>query len=270
MSWSDWVLANELNLRLGFFVGVFVVIALWEISLPRRRLSIPKAARWGSNLALVVLNSLVLRLLFPAAALGAAVYAQENSWGLFNRIEIPAVLAVVVSVVLLDLVIYLQHVMVHHVPVFWRFHRVHHVDLDYDLTTGTRFHTLEMIFSMLIKFGVIVLLGPPLVAVVIFEVILNVTAMFNHGNIYLPPKIDRVLRLFIVTPDMHRVHHSVHPALTNSNFGFSLPWWDRMFGTYRDQPLESHADMQIGLMAFRNPAQTNRLDGMLLIPFKSG
>ncbi len=220
-------------------------------------------------MALVVLNSLVLRFLFPAAAVGAALYAEEKGWGLFNQFDLPDLLSVVICVVVLDLVIYLQHVMVHYVPVFWRLHRVHHADLDYDLTTGTRFHTLEMILSMLIKFAVIILLGPPLVAVVIFEVVLNITAMFNHGNVYIPEKVDRLLRLFVITPDMHRVHHSVHPALTNSNFGFSLPWWDRLFGTYRAQPLESHTDMQIGLPDFRNPKQVSRLDGMLLIPFKS-
>ncbi len=220
-------------------------------------------------MALVVLNSLVLRFLFPAAAVGAALYAEEKGWGLFNQFDLPDLLSVVICVVVLDLVIYLQHVMVHYVPVFWRLHRVHHADLDYDLTTGTRFHTLEMILSMLIKFAVIILLGPPLVAVVIFEVVLNITAMFNHGNVYIPEKVDRLLRLFVITPDMHRVHHSVHPALTNSNFGFSLPWWDRLFGTYRAQPLESHTDMQIGLPDFRNPKQVSRLDGMSLIPFKS-
>ncbi len=269
MNLSDWILANELAVRLGFFFGVFILIALWEILLPRRRLSIPKATRWLSNMTLVVLNSLVLRLLFPVAAVGAAIYAEEKAWGLFNQFNIPDLLSVVICVVVLDLAIYLQHLMVHHVPVFWRLHRVHHADLDYDLTTGTRFHTLEMILSMLIKFAVIALLGPPLVAVVIFEVVLNITAMFNHGNVYIAEKIDRVLRLFVVTPDMHRVHHSVHPALTHSNFGFSLPWWDRLFGTYRAQPLEGHTEMQIGLPDYRNPQQANRLDGMLMMPFKS-
>ena len=263
------MLENELPIRLSFFLGVFVLMALWEILSPRRQLTISKAKRWTSNIALIVLNSIVLRLLFPTAAVGVGVLVQQKGWGLFNQFELPSVLEVIICVVVLDLVIYAQHVMVHYVPLFWRLHRVHHADLDYDLTTGTRFHTLEIILSMLIKFATIALLGPPIVAVVIFEVVLNATAMFNHGNVYLPVKIDRWLRLFLVTPDMHRVHHSVYPELTNSNFGFSLPWWDRLFGTYHAQPRESHTEMTIGLPDYRNPQQVSRLDGMLMIPFKS-
>jgi len=167
------------------------------------------------------------------------------------------------------LIIYLQHIMVHAIPLLWRLHRVHHADLDYDVTTGARFHTLEIIFSMLIKFATIMLLGPSVIAVIIFEIMLNATAMFNHGNIYIPRKFDRILRLLIVTPDMHRVHHSVHEPLINSNFGFSLPWWDRMFGTYIAQPLESHEEMTIGLNEFRDPKQVERLPGMLMMPFES-
>jgi sterol desaturase/sphingolipid hydroxylase (fatty acid hydroxylase superfamily) len=269
MNWSNWVLENELPIRLSFFIGVFVLMALWEIASPRRQLTISKAKRWTSNIGLVVLNSVVIRLLFPTAAVGVSILAQENDWGLFNQFELPGALEVILCVIALDFVIYLQHVMVHFVPLFWRLHRVHHADLDYDLTTGSRFHTLEIILSMLIKFATIAILGPPLVAVVIFEVLLNATAMFNHGNVYLPVKIDRVLRLFVVTPDMHRVHHSIQPAFTNSNFGFSLPWWDRLFGTYRAQPPQPHTEMQIGLPDYRHPQQVNRLDGMLMIPFKS-
>ncbi len=268
MNWSNWILANEMAIRLGFFSGIFALMAIWEIFSPRRRLSISKAARWASNLALVVLNSIVLRLIFPTAAVGVSIVVQQKGWGLFNQFELPAAISVILCVIALDFVIYLQHVMVHYVPLFWRLHRVHHADLDYDLTTGSRFHTLEIILSMLIKLTTIALLGPPAVAVLIFEVVLNVTAMFNHANVYIPEKVDRVLRLFLVTPDMHRVHHSVHPALTNSNFGFSLPWWDRLFGTYRAQPLESHTDMQIGLPDYRNAKQVSRLDGMLMIPFQ--
>jgi len=269
MNWSNWVLENELVIRLSFFFGVFALVAIWEIVLPRRKLTVSKARRWVSNLGLVVINSVVLRLLFPAAAVGASFYAQQQGWGLFNLIDLPNLLEIIVCVVLLDLVIYLQHVMVHHVPLLWRLHRVHHADLDYDLTTGSRFHTLEIIFSMLVKIITVFLLGPPVVAVIIFEVVLNAMAMFNHGNAYLSLKVDRWLRLILVTPDMHRVHHSVVPKYTHSNFGFSLPWWDRLFGTYRAQPPEPHTEMTIGLPDYRHPQQVSRLDGMLMIPFKS-
>ncbi|MCU7923070.1 MAG: sterol desaturase family protein, partial [Candidatus Thiodiazotropha sp. (ex Dulcina madagascariensis)] len=231
MGWSDWILGNELPIRLGFFFGVFAVMALWEILSPRRKLAVSKGVRWANNLGLIFLNTLVLRLLFPTAAVGMAILAQKQGWGLLNYVELPFILSAVIAVVAMDFVIYLQHVMVHAIPILWRLHRVHHADLDYDVTTGARFHTLEIILSMLIKLATIMLLGPPVVAVVIFEVLLNATAMFNHGNIYIAEKIDRVLRLFIVTPDMHRVHHSVHAPLANSNFGFNLPWWDRLFGT---------------------------------------
>ena len=269
MSWSEWVLENEQSIRLSFFIGVFVVIAIWEIVLPRRLPSISKAKRWFNNISLVVLNTVVIRLLFPTAAVGVSIGVQQKNWGLFNQFELPLALEVVLCVIVLDLVIYLQHVMMHFVPLFWRLHRVHHADPDYDLTTGTRFHTLEIVFSMLIKFAAIVLLGPPLIAALIFEVVLTATAMFNHGNVYLPEKIDRVLRLLLVTPDMHRVHHSIQPAFTHSNFGFSLPWWDRLFGTYRPQPPDSHTEMEIGLPDYCHPEQVSRLDQMLMIPFKS-
>ena len=267
MNWNEWILGHELPIRLGFFFGVFALMAVWEVLAPRRALTVSKAGRWGSNLALVFLNSLVLRLLFPVAAVGVAALAQGRGWGLLHYYEVSFLPAVVIAVIALDFVIYLQHVMVHAIPLFWRLHRVHHADLDYDVTTGARFHTLEIILSMLIKFATILVLGPPLVAVVIFEVLLNATAMFNHGNVYIPAGIDRVLRLFVVTPDMHRVHHSVHAPLVNSNFGFNLPWWDRIFGTYVAQPPEGHLEMEIGLEEFRDPKQVDRLPGMLLFPF---
>jgi sterol desaturase/sphingolipid hydroxylase (fatty acid hydroxylase superfamily) len=267
VNWHDWILGNELPIRLSFFFAIFAVIALWEILSPRRELTVSKGLRWVNNLALVFLNSLILRFLFPAAAVGVALVAQQQGWGLLNYYELPFGFSVVIAVVTMDFVIYLQHVMVHALPVLWRLHRVHHADLDYDVTTGARFHTLEIILSMLIKFTTIMVLGPPVVAVVIFEVLLNATAMFNHGNIYIPEKIDRVLRLFVVTPDMHRVHHSVHAPLANSNFGFNLPWWDRLFGTYVAQPPEGHTQMEIGLDNFRDPKQVERLPGMLMLPF---
>lgn len=262
------VLANEPAMRLASFVAVFAVIGLWEIAAPRRVLTASKAQRWTSNLGIVVLNSVLLRLAFPLAAAGMAAFAAANGWGLLNHFPVPLWLAVPIAVMAMDFVIWLQHVMVHAVPALWRLHRVHHADLDYDVTTGARFHPIEIGLSMLIKFATIAVLGPPVVAVVIFEVLLNATAMFNHGNIRIPVGVDRVLRRLVVTPDMHRVHHSVEDDETNSNFGFSLPWWDRMFGTYRAQPRAGHAGMTIGIRGHRNPREVARLDGMLLLPFR--
>ncbi len=267
VNFNDFILSNEMPIRLGFFLGVFGVMALWEVISPRRQLQTSKAVRWANNLGLVFFNSFVLRLVFPAAAVGMAVFASEQGWGLFNYIEAPFWLAVLASVVILDFFIWLQHVMVHAVPVLWRLHRVHHADLDFDVTTGARFHTLEILLSMLIKFAVIMLLGPPVLAVVVFEVLLNATAMFNHGNVSLPGSLDRVLRWFVVTPDMHRVHHSVEDDEANSNFGFSLPWWDRLFGTYRNQPRAGHEGMIIGIHTYRATKQASWLPGMLALPF---
>ncbi len=267
MNWHNWILVNELPIRLGFFFGIFALMAVWEIFAPRRTLTVPKTVRWTNNLGLVVFNSLILRLLFPVAAVGVALFAEQHGWGLLNYYETLFPLAILIAVVAMDFVIWLQHVMVHAIPLLWRLHRVHHADLDFDVTTGVRFHTLEIILSMLIKFATILLLGPPVVAVVIFEVLLNATAMFNHGNIRLPLQVDRILRWIIITPDMHRVHHSVEDDETNSNFGFNLPWWDRLFGTYRDQPRETHEKMTIGIHKYRDPKQVNRLPEMLLLPF---
>ena len=268
MNFEQFVLANEPAIRLGFFFAVFAIVALWELAAPRRALTVSKALRWSSNLGLVVINTMVIRLLFPLAAVGVAAFASENGWGVLNHFQVPVMIAVPLAVIAMDLVIWLQHVMVHAVPLLWRLHRVHHADLDYDLTTGARFHPLEIILSMLIKFATISVLGPPVVAVVIFEVLLNATAMFNHANIRLPQALDRALRWVLVTPDMHRVHHSIEDDETNSNFGFSLTWWDRLFGTYREQARAGQIGMTIGIRDFTNPQQVDRLDGMLLLPFK--
>jgi sterol desaturase/sphingolipid hydroxylase (fatty acid hydroxylase superfamily) len=268
MSFEQFVLTNEPAIRLGFFLSIFAIVALWEVFAPRRALTVSKLLRWSSNLGLVVLNTVVLRLIFPLAAVGLAAFAAANGWGVLNHFEVPFWVAVPLAVIAMDFVIWLQHVMVHAVPALWRLHRVHHADLDYDLTTGARFHPLEIILSMLIKFATIVVLGPSVLAVLIFEVLLNGTAMFNHGNIRLPQAVDRVLRWFVVTPDMHRVHHSIEDDETNSNFGFNLPWWDRLFGTYRDQPRAGHLGMTIGIRDFTDPRQVDRLDGMLWLPFK--
>ena len=268
MNFEQFVLGHEPSIRLAFFLGIFGLVALWELAAPRRALTVSKVLRWSSNLGLVALNTVLLRLLFPLAGAGLAAFTAEHGWGLLNHFQAPAALAIPLAVVAMDFVIWLQHVMVHAVPALWRLHRVHHADLDYDVTTGARFHPIEIILSMLIKFATIVVLGPPVVAVVIFEVLLNATAMFNHGNIRLPAGLDRVLRLIVVTPDMHRVHHSVEDDETNSNFGFNLPWWDRLFGTYRDQPRAGHVGMAIGIRGYSNPNEVDRLDGMLVLPFR--
>ena len=267
MRFDEFVMQNEPAIRLGFFFGIFVLMAVWELAAPRRALTISKVLRWTNNIGLVFINTIVLRLLFPAGAIGVAAFAADNGWGLLNYYSLPPVIAVLLSVVAMDLVIYLQHVLVHAIPVLWRLHRVHHADLDYDLTTGSRFHSLEIILSMLIKFATIIVLGPPIVAVVIFEVVLNGMAMFNHANIKLPLSLDRVLRLLLVTPDMHRVHHSVEDNEANSNYGFNLAIWDRLFGTYIAQPRGGHEGMTIGIHKYRDPEQVNKLPGMLLLPF---
>ena len=269
-AWENWTLAHEGLIRLGGFVGALVAMGLWETLAPARRPTLPRLTHWANNLGLVLLNGLLLKLLLPVTALGAALFAQRHGWGLFNHFAAPPWLALVASVVIMDLVIWLQHVMVHAVPVLWRLHRVHHADPDYDVTTGVRFHPLEILLSMGIKIATVLLLGPPLLAVVAFEVLLNVMAMFNHGNVRLPARLDRVLRWLLVTPDMHRVHHSVADDEANSNFGFNLSWWDRLFGTYRDQPRDGHLGMRIGIRKFRDPRTVSWLPGMLLLPFRGG
>ena len=260
------ILAHESIVRLSIFLGVLVLMALWELLAPRRALSARKPLRWLSNLALVGLNTVVLRVLIPLGAVGMALLAEEQSWGLLNILTLPAWLAIVLSVVALDFVIYLQHVLFHAVPTLWRLHMVHHADLDFDVTTGVRFHTLEMLLSMGIKLAAVILLGAPALAVLIFEVLLNATSMFSHGNVRLPYWLDQGLRLLVVTPEMHRVHHSINPAETNSNFGFNLPWWDYLLGTYRAQPAEGHEGMTIGLSQFRDD-RVEQLHWMLALPF---
>ncbi len=264
---NAYVMQHELAIRLACFLGVFGSMALWELAAPRRRLTVSKSLRWANNLALVALNSVLLRALFPAAAVGMAAFAARQGWGLFNYSAVPLWMAMPVSVVLLDFVIYLQHVMFHAVPLLWRLHRVHHADLDFDVTTGARFHPVEIVLSMLIKAAAILILGPPVVAVVIFEVLLNATSMFNHGNVRMPPALERALRLLLVTPDMHRVHHSIEEDETNSNFAFNLSVWDRLFGTYRGQPRAGHEGMTIGISTFREIKRCVWLPGILALPF---
>ena len=263
---TETVFANEPAIRLGFFLGIFALMVLWEFLAPRRTPAMSRWLRWPSNLAIVALNTLLLRIVFPAAAVGLALIGEQRDWGLLNNLGAPTWAAIALSVLLLDLAIYGQHVMFHAVPALWRLHRMHHADLDFDVTTGARFHPIEILLSLGIKLAVVAALGAPALGVLIFEVILNATSMFNHGNVRMAPRLDRVLRCFVVTPDMHRVHHSVIPRETNSNFGFSLPWWDRLLGTYRAQPAAGHQGMTIGIEQFRAP-RDQRLDRMLAQPF---
>jgi len=259
--------STEAAIRLVSFASVFAVMARWELWAPRRKLRVAKPWRWTSNLGLVAINTFVVRVVLPTGAVGIADLAYDRSWGLFNNVAIREWAAIVLSVILLDLAIYLQHVMFHAVPILWRLHMVHHADLDFDVSTGLRFHTVEIALSMGIKAAVIILLGAPALAVLLFEVLLNATSMFTHANARLPRWLDRVLRLVLVTPEMHRVHHSDIPEETNSNFGFNAPWWDYLFGTYRAQPAEGHDAMTIGLAQFRNEQQVDRLPGILALPF---
>lgn len=257
---------DELTIRLGFFFGIFLIMALWEMAAPKRSLSLSKTLRWSNNLALLVFNSFLLRLFFPMAAVGFALQADQIGWGLFNWFETGFWPTVIASIVLLDFAIYWQHRLFHQIPLLWRLHRVHHADLDYDVTTATRFHPIEILLSMLIKWGAILLIGAPVEAVITFEIILNGCAMFNHGNVRLYRPVDRLLRLIVVTPDMHRVHHSVVRAEHDSNFGFNLSVWDRLFGSYIDQPKAGHEGMTIGIDRFRDPV-SQRLDRLILMPF---
>lgn len=268
MAFEEFLLSNESGIRLGFFVGMFVLVGSWELVAPRRALSVSKALRWANNLGLTVLNTIILRAVYPAAAVGVAAFAAANGWGVLNHFQVPTGLAVPLAVVTLDFLIWLQHVMFHAVPALWRLHRVHHADLDYDLTTGSRFHPIEMVLSMTLKIAAVALLGPPVVAVVLFEVLLSAGAMFNHGNVRLPARVDRALRWFIVTPDMHRVHHSVEDDETNSNFGFNLSVWDRLMGTYRAEPRAGQLGMTIGIRDQTAPADVVHALGMLVMPFR--
>jgi sterol desaturase/sphingolipid hydroxylase (fatty acid hydroxylase superfamily) len=264
---SELMFAHEPLIRLGAFGGVFAAMAIWEVLGPRRKQAIGRGLRWPNNLGMVLVDTLLVRLVFPATAVGLALVAEAYAWGLFHSIALPAWVGVVSSVILLDLAVYFQHVLFHAVPALWRLHRMHHADLEFDVTTGLRFHPIEILLSMMIKLAVVAALGAPTIAVLIFEVLLNATSMFNHSNIRMPLPLDRVLRWFVVTPDMHRVHHSIVSRETNSNFGFNLPWWDRLFGTYRAQPAAGHEAMTIGIEQFRDPREL-RLDRMLLQPFR--
>jgi len=248
---EQFVLNNERIIRLGAFFGIFAVMALYEVIAGKRPLKAPKGRRWLINLGITFLNTAIIRVLFFAGAMGTAIWAATKGWGLFNNIDIPPLIEGLICVAVLDLLIYTQHVVFHHVKPLWRLHMMHHTDLDLDVTSGSRFHPIEIVMSMIIKIAAVAALGAPAWSVVVFEVILNGLAMFNHSNVRLPLALDRILRKVIVTPDMHRVHHSVIIRELNANFGFNLSIWDRIFGTYIPQPRMGHQDMTIGLANFR-------------------
>jgi sterol desaturase/sphingolipid hydroxylase (fatty acid hydroxylase superfamily) len=261
------LIGNEPAIRLGIFASAFVLIALWELVGPRRALTAPKTVRWTNNVGLAVVNIFFVRVLFPSAAVGIAILADERGVGLLNAFPVPYPVAMILSLLALDLMMYLVHLMFHAVPALWRMHRVHHADIDFDLTTGVRFHPIQIVLSVPIKFAVIFVLGPPVLAVLVFEALFNAVLVFSHANIRIPTGVDRVLRWFIVTPDAHRVHHSLDATETNSNFGLALTWWDRLFGTYRAEPAAGHERMTIGVEQFRT-RRDSWLDRLLLQPFR--
>ncbi len=267
---ADWLLSNEPAVRLGAFVGVLLMFMGLEAVKPRRPRTRPILGRWFANLTIAGLSTLALRLLFLLAsvtAVGLAALASQRGWGLFNAVDLPFWVDVLIAFLILDMAIYFQHRAFHHVPGLWRVHQVHHADLDIDASSGVRFHPVEIVLSMLIKFAIILIIGAPALAVLIFEIMLNGTSVFNHANLKLPASLDRLLRWLVVTPDMHRVHHSVHRDETDSNFGFNLPWWDRLFGSYRAQPRDGHQAMTLGLPNLRSDADQS-LPALLFRPFQ--
>jgi sterol desaturase/sphingolipid hydroxylase (fatty acid hydroxylase superfamily) len=266
-SFTNFVMEFEMQIRLSAFFGMLVGMAAWEWAAPKLPQVLPRVRRWPANLGIVVLNTVLVRMLFPVLPVGVAAVAEARGWGLFALADLPVWMPFLASLLVLDLAIYAQHVMFHKVPWLWRLHRMHHADTAFDVTTGARFHPIEILLSIVIKMAVVVAIGAPPAAVVVFEVVLNATAMFNHANLRLPVGVDQVLRLFVVTPDMHRVHHSIVRRETDSNYGFNVPWWDRLFGTYIAQPDAGHDGMVIGLEKFRTPLD-QRLDKMLLQPLR--
>ena len=261
---TDLIIAQEGALRLGCFLGIMLIVLGCERASPRRLITASRR-RWFVNLGLIVIDTAVLRLLLPAAMVGAALFAAERGWGFFNHIAAPLWLATVVVIVILDLGVWAQHVAMHKIAPLWRLHRVHHTDTEVDVTTGVRFHPLEILLSLAYKGALVIVLGAPPIAVLAFEIILNASSLFSHGNVRLPLGVDRLLRWVVVTPDMHRVHHSIVRAETDSNYGFNLSLWDRLFGTYRPRPAAGHEGMTIGLPTFRSPGE-QRLSQLLLQP----
>ena len=266
---ESWLLQNESNLRLTAFVVVFFAIAIWEWLSPKRKRLKSLTTRWVTNLSLMIINTLLIRVFFPMAAVGIALIINEQQIGLLNIIEIHPIAAVMLSVIHLDCAIYWQHRLMHKIPLLWRLHRVHHADPEFDVTTGLRFHPFEIAISMIYKTLIIALLGAPVLAVLIFELLLNAGSLFNHGNINLTAKVDSALKRVIVTPDMHRIHHSTDAIESNRNFGFALSWWDHLFGSYQSTPNVAHEEMPIGLDEYRDPKHAVFLTGVLSIPFNN-
>jgi sterol desaturase/sphingolipid hydroxylase (fatty acid hydroxylase superfamily) len=259
---------NNTYLRLGIFIGILLLMACLEFLFPRRTLTQPKSQRWRTNLSLVVIDIIALRLLGPISALAAAEFTMQQSWGLLPRFPLPYFVDVIIGIILLDLAIYWQHVFSHKIPLLWRLHRVHHADRDFDVTTGIRFHPIEIVLSIFYKCIIIFLLGPVVLSIILFEIILNASALFNHANVKIPTGLDKWLRLIIVTPDMHRVHHSSIPHETNSNYGFCLSVWDKIFHSYNAQPTLCHQQMQIGLTQYQTE-KPSQLTWCLMLPFSS-
>jgi len=261
------IIDNEVSIRLFFFFGIFVIMAILESIFTKRELLLSKNKRWLNNISLVFLNTIIIRILFPTATIGISIYAHNNGIGLFNILELTITSTIMLSVILMDLIIYWQHRLFHTINFFWKFHQVHHSDMDYDVTTGFRFHPIEIIFSMIIKFIFIFILGVPVIAIICFEVLLSAFAIFNHSNIHIPKKIDTFLRFFIVTPDMHRIHHSIYNKELNSNYGFNISLWDRLFKSYIHKPKKDYTKMTIGLSTLQDENKTVSLLNILKIPF---
>lgn len=259
-------MAIEDMVRVSLYLSVLFVMATWELLAPRRALTASKCCRWAGNLTIVMLNTAIARLFFMGGVVVTAAMAQQRGWGLFNLVEGPAWLEVGLALGALDFIIYWQHQVFHGVPILWRFHMMHHSDLDLDVTSGVRFHPVEIIISTMVKAAAVLALGAAPLAVVVFEIVLNGTSLFNHSNVKMPLSLDRLLRWFVVTPDMHRIHHSTDPRETNSNYGFNVPWWDRLFGTYCAEPALGQTGMQIGLEHLGPPVCLN-LFMMLRFPF---
>lgn len=257
------------GIRLGLFLLVFLTLALAELAWPRRQLAVKRSQRWTANIGLSMLNSLATRVLLPIAGVGSALWAQENGWGLFNRLDWSNWAELLLFLLLFDFTIYWQHRLFHAVPLLWRFHRVHHTDEDYDLTTGSRFHPVSILISAVLKIGLVILLGASAMAILTAEVLLNLTSMFNHSNIRLPERVDALVRKLIVTPDMHRVHHSRSHLEHNRNFGFNFSFWDRLFGSYLQAPAQAHESMAIGISGFQGTA-THQIAPLLLQPLSNG
>ncbi len=258
---------SDTQVRLGIFIIVLFTMALLEYSWPKRNQKVGRLIRWPRNLGITLLGTLLVRFMGPLTAGAVAIWASKQNIGLFNLANTPYMISFPMVLIVFDMLIYWQHVLFHRIPFFWRFHKIHHIDQELDVTSGIRFHPVEIVFSMLIKSLAVLVLGAPFWSILAFEVLLNASAMFNHANVRLPEPVDRILRKLIVTPDMHRVHHSVIPKETHSNFGFNLAIWDRIFGTYRDQPEAGHENMTLGLPSHQDAQKTTLLK-MLVLPFR--